>query len=224
MIRLQFFLCLAGLCGVLRADSVAAVLSRMDAAAPSFHGVDANVTMVTYTQIISDKSVETGSLQMQRRSSTDVRAIMELSSNGQSKRTLFFRGNKVLMYFADSNTYQDYDLGKSGDLLNSYLLLGFGSSGHDLSNNYEITYAGEESVNQEKTSKLQLIPKEKSVLEHLTKVYIWIPETGANPVQQQFFEPSGNYREVTYSDVKLNPVLKGKLEFKLPNGASRIQH
>jgi outer membrane lipoprotein-sorting protein len=224
MNRLQAFLCLSALTGLLRADSVSAVLARMDAAAPGFRGIQANVTMVTFTQIINDKSVETGNLQMQRVGPKDVRAIMDLSSGGQSKRTLVFTGNKVRMYFADSNSYQDYDLGKNGNLLNSYLLLGFGSSGRELANNYEITYVAEESVNQIKASKLQLIPKDKSVLEHLTKVYIWIPEDGANPVQQQFFEPSENYREVTYSALQLNPSFpKGQLDFKLPKGAKRIQ-
>jgi outer membrane lipoprotein-sorting protein len=68
-----------------------------------------------------------------------------------------------------------------------------------------------------------LIPREKSVLEHLTKVYIWIPEGGDNPVRQQFFEPSGNYREATYSDLQLNPPFpKGKLDYKPPSGAKRV--
>lgn len=221
MIRLPVLLCITALCGLLRADSLQAVLARMDAAAPKFHGIKAGVTMVTYTKIINDKSVETGTLQMQRLSPKKVRAIMELSSGGQSKRILFFAGNNVRMYFADSNSYQDYDLGKNANVLNSYLLLGFGSSGSELSNNYEITFLGEESVNQVKASKLQLVPKDKSVLEHLTKVYIWIPEAGANPVQQQFFEPTENYREVTYGDLQpLNS--KGPLEFKLPQGAKKI--
>lgn len=224
MIRVQVLLCLAALAGSSRADSISAVLARMDAAAPNFHGIKADVTMVTFTQIINDTAIETGTLEMQRLAAHNVRAIMELSSNGQSKRILAFLGNKVRMYFADSNTYQDYDLGKSSDLLNSYLLLGFGSSGQELSNNYEITYLGEESVNQVKASKLQLVPKEQSVLEHLTKVYIWIPVDGANPVQQQFFEPSGNYRKVTYSNLQLNPPFpNGQLEFKLPKGAKRVQ-
>lgn len=209
---------------MVRADSVSDVLARMDAAAPGFTGVKAFVRMVTYTQIIDDTAVETGTLEMQRLNPNDVHAIMELSSGGQSKRILAFMGNKVFMYFFDSNTYQEYDLGKSGNLINSYLLLGFGSSGRELSNNYEITYLGEESVTQIKTSKLQLIPKDKSVLEHLTKVYIWIPEDGSNPVQQQFFEPSGNYRETTYSGLQLNPAFpKGKLDFKPPKGAKKIQ-
>ena len=224
MIRFQVFLCLAALSASLRADSLSDVLARMDKAAPNFHGMKANVSMLTYTQVIDDKAVETGTLEMQRLRHGDVRAVMELSSNGQSRRTLSFSGNTVLMYFADSNTYQDYDLKKSGSLINSYLLLGFGSSGTELSNNYEISYLGEESVDQVKASKLQLIPKEKSVLEHLTKVYIWIPVDGANPVQQQFFEPSGNYRKVTYSDIQVNPPFaKSGLEFKLPKGAKRVQ-
>ncbi|HWF47206.1 MAG TPA: hypothetical protein VG168_09385 [Bryobacteraceae bacterium] len=224
MIRLQVLLCLAALSGALRADSLSAVLARMNKAAPNFHGIKANVTLVTYTQVIDDTSVETGTLEMQRLGPNNVRAVMELSSGGQSKRVLFFTGNKLRMYFADSNTYQDYELAKSSNLLNRYLLLGFGSSGDELANNYEITYLGEEPVNQIKTSKLQLIPKDKKVLEHLTKVFIWIPEDGANPVRQQFFEPSGNYRKATYSDLQVNPTFpKRQLDFNLPSGAKPIQ-
>jgi outer membrane lipoprotein-sorting protein len=231
MIRLPVLLCITAFCGLVQADPVSVVLARMDKAAPAFHGITAKVTMVTYTKIIDDKSVETGTLQMQRISPKDVRAIMVLSSAGQSSRTLAFTGNNVRMYFADSNSYQDYDLGKSGsNVLNSYLLLGFGSSGTDLSKNYEITYLAEESVNQVKASKLQLIPKDKGVLEHLTKVYIWIPEEGdPNPVQQQFFEPNGNYREVTYSDLQPNPkfppseLKKGQLDFEPPKSAKQIK-
>jgi hypothetical protein len=41
-------------------------------------------------------------------------------------------------------------------------------------------------------------------------------------VQQQFYEPtSGNYRRVTYSNVNLNPPIKGNLELKLPSGVKR---
>jgi outer membrane lipoprotein-sorting protein len=224
MIRLQVLLCLAALSGALRADSLSAVLARMNKDAPGFRGIKADVELVTFTQVIDDTSVETGKLEMQRLEPGNVRAIMELSSGGQSGRTLFFTGTYLRMYFFDSNTYQDYGLGKNMNLVNSYLLLGFGSSGHELSVNYEITYLGEESVNKRKTSKLQLIPKDKKVLQHLTKVYIWIPEDGANPVQQQFVEPSGNYRKTTYSDLQVNPSFpNAKLEFTLPKGAKQIR-
>jgi len=33
----------------------------------------------------------------------------------------------------------------------------------------------------------------------LEKIEIWIPPDAAYPVQQQFYEPSGNYRARTYA-------------------------
>src|SRR5690242_21530133 len=52
-------------------------------------------------------------------------------------------------------------------------------------------------------------------------IEMWIPANAAYPIQQQFYEPTnGNYRRVTYSNVKLNPSFKGNLELKLPSGRS----
>ncbi len=48
-----------------------------------------------------------------------------------------------------------------------------------------------------------------------------MPNNVAYPIQQQFYEPSGNYRNVTYSNVKLNPSIKGGLDLKLPPGAKK---
>ena len=50
---------------------------------------------------------------------------------------------------------------------------------------------------------------------------MWIPKDAAYPIQQQVYEPSGNYRIVTYSNVKLNPPMKGNLELKLPSGVKK---
>ena len=43
----------------------------------------------------------------------------------------------------------------------------------------------------------------------------------ANPVQQQFYEPSGNNRKLTYSNIQLNPPIVGTLELKLPPGVEK---
>ena len=205
------------------ADSLEAILSRMDVEASAFHGMSADVTMLTFTQILSDKTTEDGTMKMQRLKPKDIRALIELSS-GSDKRVLFFTGSKVRIYYPGLNTYQDYDMGKKGDLLNQYLLLGFGSSGKELSASYKISLEGTEPVEGKPASKLQLIPRDNHVLEHLNKVFVWIPEGGAYPVQQQFHEPSGNYRLVTYRGFQLNPSFgKGTLEFKMPSGAKAQQ-
>jgi outer membrane lipoprotein-sorting protein len=116
---------------------------------------------------------------------------------------------------------QDYDVGKNSDVLNQFLLLGFGSSGKELAQSYEISAAGTENVAGVETTKLLLLPKSPGVKERLSKIEMWIPANAAYPIQQQFYEPSGNYRQVTYSNVKLNPSIKGNLELKLPSGVKR---
>ena len=68
------------------------------------------------------------------------------------------------------------------------------------------------------TTKLLLMPKDAKVKERLTKVEVWIPKDAAYPLQQQFYEPSGNYRKVTYSNVQLNPPMTGTLELNCRPG------
>jgi outer membrane lipoprotein-sorting protein len=204
----------------LPAENVDSILSRMDQGAPLFRGVSADIQMITYTAIIGDKTDETGTLRMQRRGNA-VRAIIDFSGQSDAREIAFF-GNIIRMYYPKLKMYQDYDVGKNADVLNQYLLLGFGSSGKELAQSYEISAEGTEKVAGADTTKLLLVPKSAGVKEHLSKIEMWIPANAAYPIQQQFYEPTnGNYRRVTYSNVKLNPPVKGNLELKLPSGVKR---
>jgi outer membrane lipoprotein-sorting protein len=213
-------LCLFALGSGLHAETVAAILARMDQAAPNFHAISADVQMVTYTAILSDKTVEKGTLKMQRLKGNDMRAILELSADSDT-RVIAFLGKIVRIYYPKLKTYQDFEIGKNAQVLNQYLLLGFGSSGKDLARSYDITAEGSEDVGRQTTTKLLLLPKDPKVKEHLTKVEVWIPNDAAYPVQQQFYEPTGNYRKVTYSNIQLNPPMTGTLELKLPSGVTK---
>ena len=201
-------------------QSVEAVLARMDEEAPKFHGVTADLNMVTFTAVISDKTEETGTLKMQRLKSGEVRAILDFPSPTDA-RTIAFLGRIVRIYYPNAKTYQDFDVGKNTDVLNQFLLLGFGSSGKDLAANYDISTEGQEKVSGRGTTKLLLVPKSKQVKDRLTKIEMWVPDDASYPVQQEFYEPSGNYRIVTYNNVRLNPSIKGTLELNLPHGVRR---
>ena len=202
------------------AESVDSILSRMDQAAPVFRGVSADIHMLTYTAILVDKTEENGTLQMQRKKGA-FRAIIDFSGQDDA-REIAFLGNIIRMYYPKLKMYQDYDVGKNGDVLNQYLLLGFGSSGKELAQNYAISAVGTENVAGIEATKLLLLPKSPGVKEHLSKIEMWIPANAAYPVQQQFYEPTnGNYRRVIYSNVKLNPPMKKDLELKLPSGVKR---
>jgi outer membrane lipoprotein-sorting protein len=197
-----------------------AILGGMDAASTTFRGVAANLQMTTYTAVIDEKTVENGTLQMQRKKDGEVRAIIDFAAQ-KGAREIGFLGSNIRIYYPNLNTYQDYEIGKNASVLNQFLLLGFGSSGKDLAQNYTITVAGQQQIEGRDATELSLVPKDPQVKEKLSKVEMWIPVNSAYPIQQQFFEPSGNYRIVTYSNEKINPPIKRALELKLAPGAKK---
>lgn len=205
---------------ILQADTVDDILNRMDQAAPQFHSILANLQMTTYTAIISDTTTDSGNFSMQRGKGGAVRAIIDFSGQKDAREIAFF-GKTIRIYYPNLKVFQDYDLGKNSDVLNQFLLLGFGSSGRDLKQAYDVSSEGTEKIAGQDTTKLLLISKDIKVKDKLARIEIWIPASAAYPVQQQFFEPSGNYRRVTYSNIKLNAPIKGNLELKLPSGAKR---
>ena len=216
MSRLLPLLCLLVYPLMSQSQDVESVLKRMDQAAPAFKAMTADLKMVTYTKILDDKTTETATLTMQRVGKNDTRARIEFS--GESPRTLTLQGKIVRIYYPNLNQYQNYDVGKTVNV-NQFLLLGFGSSGKELRANYDIKSGGSEKINGVDTTKLLLAPKDKRAQEHLKEAEIWVPNDSANPIQQRFIEPSGNYRLVTYSNIVLNPRLPHDVQLTVPTGA-----
>ena len=203
------------------AESTDAILARMNEASLSFRGMSAKLGMTTYTKIIDDKESETGTLKMQRLPGKATRALLNLTGQNDS-HVVFLADNTVEIYYPKTKLLESHSVAKSSDLINQYLALGFGSSGKDLMDNYDIQNAGEDKVSGQDTTHLVLVPKSVKVKEKLSKIEVWIAAGKAYPVQQQFFEPNGNYRISTYSDIAINPAMK-VLEFKAPAGTKREQ-
>jgi outer membrane lipoprotein-sorting protein len=220
MRTLLFALCVLVSPSALPAESVEAILARMDQAAPTFHAMSADVEMTTYVAIINDTTVDKGTLKIQRKEPNDFRAVIDFSGEKDAHK-LGFMGNLIQIYYPNLNLVQTYDVGKNSAVLNQFLLLGFGSSGKELAQSYEVSAEGTENVAGQNTTKLLLLPKGPKVKETLTKIEIWMPSNGANPIQQQFYEPSRNYRKVTYTNINLHPAIKGNLEMKLPRNVKR---
>jgi outer membrane lipoprotein-sorting protein len=219
---MRLFLCAFSILA-LRAESVEAVLARLDKAAPTIHAMTAQVKMTTYLAVIDDTSVENGKLQMQKVKPGDLRAIVAFQGAEQA-RTIGLMGKFVEIYYPNLNQYERYDLGKQAATADQLLLLGFGTSGSDLAKSYDIKLAGSEKVNGQDTSKLELTPKDPAVGGKVAKVDLWIPLDAGYPVQQQFLDPPkvGNWRKATYTDINLNPdIEKGTLELKVPKDAKK---
>ncbi len=101
------------------------------------------------------------------------------------------------------------DVKKYSSAIRDGLMLGFGTSGKDVRNGYEVKEAVPEMIGSRRTTRIELIPKDKKAKDLAEKIELWIPEGEANPIQAKTTEPSGDYEMFEYSNVKLlKPPLK----------------
>jgi outer membrane lipoprotein-sorting protein len=216
------FLCLSGLLGVaLGAEPLEKVLGRMDTEAAGFKQLTAKFKNITYTQVLDDTSAEVGALWLKRLGS---KIEMRGEIAGEDARSFGLRGSEGQVYYPKLKTVQIYDLGEERGLVDQFLLLGFGSSGKELARNYTVKAAGEELVGGRKTTRLELVPKEKKMQERIVRIDLCIPSDAGYPVQQKFLKPRGNYNLVLYWDVKVNPgLLDSEFRLALPPG-TKTEH
>jgi outer membrane lipoprotein-sorting protein len=82
--------------------------------------------------------------------------------------------------------------------------LGFGASGKELEDKWNIKYLGPEVIDGVKTEKLELVAKDPAVLKILPKVEIWVdPDRGVS-LKQVFDEGQGQSRICHYYNIKTN--------------------
>jgi outer membrane lipoprotein-sorting protein len=196
------------------------VLSELDKAAPSFKSMTGGISQSNYTKVLDETTTETGQIALKKSGPRDLAALIDFTK--PNPRTVAVRGRKAEIYYPKLKSVQEYDLGKRSDLMDQFLLVGFGTTGKELKANYEVKYLGEETVAGQKTHKLELTPTVTARREKLKKLELWLADDGAYPVQQKFIQQSGDYYLITYTDVKLNPQL-GDEAFKLnlPKGVKR---
>jgi len=188
----------------------------MDQGAAAFHGMAADVVMVTHTAILDDNTTENGTIKMEK-SKSGTEALIDFTSE-TNRRTIAFLDKTIQLYFPKLNLVQIYKLGRKANLLDQYLLLGFGTSGKDLTKGYDVKMEGTEQISGQDASKLVLVPKAAGVKEQLSKVEVWLPANSGYPVQQKFYYTSGNFRLATYTNFQLNPSM-GAIKLNAPPNA-----
>jgi outer membrane lipoprotein-sorting protein len=196
------------------AGELDAVLDRMDRAAAAFKSMSAKIRRISHTAVVNEDNVDSGSILLKRGRGHEVRMLIELTQ--PDPKSVEFQGHTVDIYYPKIQTVQEFDASKFRDLLDQFILLGFGTSRATLQDSYTISLVGTDTINGQKTDRLELKPKSKEVLQHLSKMEIWVAENGY-PLQQKFYLPGGDYELATYSDMTINPNLPdAMLKLKLP--------
>jgi outer membrane lipoprotein-sorting protein len=199
------------------------VLKKMDTAAAGFRSTQAEFEWDTYEKVIDEiDEYQTGTIYYRRvgkEKEIEMMADVKLAGGDlkklkpEPKYVLFSKG-KVKMYQPKTDQVTEFDLGKNRADLESYVVLGFGGSGQDLVKTFDVTYVGADTINGIATAKLQLVPKSEKVRNTYKQIFLWIDLDRGISVQQQAFEPDGNYRLAKYSGIRVNEKIADEV-FKL---------
>jgi outer membrane lipoprotein carrier protein len=205
-----------------RADSLDAILARMDRAAKDFKSVTAKIRRSEYTAVVKELSAEeSGELRI-RRAKNGVTAILDFTH--PNPYTILIKDKKVNIYRPKAKLVEVYDFAKYNSVVDQFLLLAFGTSGVDLRKNYEVKRGGAETVESVPATRLELFPTSDEVKKLITKIELWIPEGQSNAIREKINEPSGNYNLADYSNIKLNvPLPDSAFDLKLPKDVKTVR-
>src|SRR6266850_8034875 len=187
------------------------VLAEMDAAAKNFRSAEASFVWNQYQKVIDETETQKGKISF-RRQNGEIQMAADISE--PDKKYILYTGGKVQVYQPKIDQVTEYNPGKNRSDLESFLVLGFGGSGHDLLKSYDVKYGGSETIGGIEVAKLDLTPKSAKLRNNIAKILLWIDPARGVSVQQQFLEPGGDYRLAKYSDIHLNQKLPDSV-FKL---------
>lgn len=201
------------------AGTADSVLNMMDKSARDFHTLTADIEHIKYTDVVKDTSSETGKLFVRR----DEKMRIEFMK--PDRRTILRNGDSLFVFTPKINRVEEYDLGKNREMVDQYVLLGFGSKSENIKKNYLVTLLGETEFDHHKTVMLELTPKSDQVRKQIARIQMWIDEASWLPVQQKFFESgSEDYLIFHYTNMMKNLKI-GDSQFKQdwPKGVQRTK-
>lgn len=189
--------------GQTTASTLDGVLSQMDAAAAQFRSATADFVWDQYQKVVNETDTQKGKIYF-RRDAKGKETEMAADIQSPEPKYLLFSGGKIQFYQPRINQVNEYSAGKNRAEVESFLVLGFGGSGRELQQQFDVKFDGNEDVDGVKTAKLELTPKAPKVRNMFEKIILWVDAPRGISLKQQAFEPSGDYRLAHYSNIKLN--------------------
>jgi outer membrane lipoprotein-sorting protein len=207
------------------ADDLSAVLGKLNAAAASFHTTSANVEFdSTQTNPVPDTDVQKGTVYYQRTRAAFQMGVHIATDDDQPSPKVVVCCAKGTIQLYEKLSDQVTTLSKLSQY-ESWFMLGFGASGKELEEKWDITYDGPETIDGIETAKLELVPKDPNVRQKLPKVILWMDLSRAVSLKQYFDEGGGQSRTCHYTNIEMNRSLpKDAFTFKTDNKTTYATH
>jgi outer membrane lipoprotein-sorting protein len=198
------------------------VLRRLDETAKNFRSTSADFEFDSVeTDPIYEKDIQKGTVYYERKAGAFQMAAHIREFNGKpSPKVYAYSGGAVKLYEPMIDQLTTFTKASQYE---SWFMLGFGASGKDLEQKWEITYLGAETLDGTATEMLEMVPKDPAIRKNLTKVDMWVdPERGVSLKQILYFGPT-EYKVCVYFNIQVNqPLPAGVFTLKTTSKTTRV--
>ncbi len=195
------------------------VLRELDREAKGFRTLTAHVERTKVTVVVNDRSTENGNMYIQRDGK------MRLDMAPPDERTILRARDDLYVYNPHIRRVDIYNLGRHRELVDQFLLLGFGTPVRELKKNFLMTLLGEQMLDGHKVVLLELTPKSEKLRNQISKIHLWIDEANWLPLQQKFFETgTQDYFVIRYNNIVRNaPIDPSLFKPHWPKGTRKVK-
>lgn len=189
---------------------VQAILTKLDAASAHFSSAQADFEKDLYNSVIKDTDKQNGMVYFKRGAgNTEFGMIL----TGGNARIAEYKNGTIRDFNPATKCYDSVQA--SAGKVETFLTIGFGGSGADLAKSWKINDLGPETIDNIKTEKLDLVPKDEGVKANLTHVVLWVDVDRDVSLKQVFYTTSGDTQTAHYLNIRLNQKVDTKpFEFK----------
>ncbi len=200
------------------------VIAQLNAAAAKFVSAQADFSWEQYQAVVQESDTQSGTIYFERKKgATRTAADFELENGKPAPKTVVYDGGEVNFYQPAIKQITVMRAGANRGQWESFLTLGFGGSGAELQANWKVALQGTETIGGVSVAKLDLVPVEAKVLELFTHVTIWVDPARGVSLKQIFYEPGGDKRTATYTNIRYNqPIANDVFKIVPAPGTTRV--
>jgi outer membrane lipoprotein-sorting protein len=206
------------------APTLESVLQKMDDTAAHFQTAQADFVFNQYQKVVDETDTQSGTVYY-RRVGKEIEMMADFKQ--PERKFVLYKEGKLQVYQPKIEQVMEYSTGANREQVESFLVLGFGGSGQDLKKSYDVSYQGEEKIDNIPTARLKLVPRSDKTRANFPQIILWIGLDSGVSVQQKLMQTQDDYRLAKYSAINLKAKIggdvfrlrtTGKTKFASPRG------
>jgi outer membrane lipoprotein-sorting protein len=182
-------------------NSLQAVFTKMDQAAPKFKGLTADIKYLSHEAVIDEDDRNHGTITVRMPKPHDLHILIDFKEPAKSVE---ISGTNIRMFLPNAQEIQVYNVGKGHKSeFEQFARLPFGSTSKELQESYTVALGGPEKIDGQATTRIELTPKSHDLAMQFPKIELWISDDLGISLQQKLYQQGKNYSVATYSNVQL---------------------